>query len=255
MIVGALLAVAAGRDLLAAPRLDEPRAHRPRPRRPALGLHGQRRAPGARWRAAASSLTPEERHPPALAAPPTPRPRRCARAAARPTALPASSPIREALGAAPGLARPADVPPPGRAGCRPRAARSSSSPTACRSTAWTPARPSPCSLAPRPRDAWRRARAGPGPGADERFVISRRHAPSGRATDLRSLTLRDGRDSRRKAFPDMTPKATFLRPVPVAATALAAVTGAWLAWSPVAGADTRSPARSPTWSSAPARPW
>ncbi len=39
----------------------------------------------------------------------------------------------------------------------------------------------------------------------------------------------------------MTPKATFIRPVPVAATALAAVTGAWLAWSPVAGADTQEP--------------
>ena len=39
----------------------------------------------------------------------------------------------------------------------------------------------------------------------------------------------------------MTPKATIIRPVPVAATALAAVAGAWLAWSPVAGADTQEP--------------
>ena len=37
----------------------------------------------------------------------------------------------------------------------------------------------------------------------------------------------------------MTRIATFLRPVPVAATALAAATGAWLAWTPIAGADTR----------------
>jgi serine protease Do len=36
----------------------------------------------------------------------------------------------------------------------------------------------------------------------------------------------------------MTRIATFLRPAPVAATAVAAATGAWLAWSPVAGADT-----------------
>jgi len=34
--------------------------------------------------------------------------------------------------------------------------------------------------------------------------------------------------------------ATFLRPVPVASTALVAVTGAWLAWSPIAGADTQT---------------
>jgi serine protease Do len=39
----------------------------------------------------------------------------------------------------------------------------------------------------------------------------------------------------------MTRKATFLAPVPVAGTALAAVAGAWLAWSPVAGADTTQP--------------
>ena len=39
----------------------------------------------------------------------------------------------------------------------------------------------------------------------------------------------------------MTRIATFLKPVPVASTALAAaVTGAWLAWSPVAGADTQA---------------
>ena len=35
----------------------------------------------------------------------------------------------------------------------------------------------------------------------------------------------------------MTRKATFIRPVPVAATAIAAATGAWLAWTPLAGAD------------------
>ena len=35
----------------------------------------------------------------------------------------------------------------------------------------------------------------------------------------------------------MTRIATFLRPVPVTATALAAATGAWLAWTPVAGAE------------------
>ena len=39
----------------------------------------------------------------------------------------------------------------------------------------------------------------------------------------------------------MTRIATFLRPVPVTATAIAAATGAWLAWSPVAGADTTEP--------------
>jgi serine protease Do len=37
----------------------------------------------------------------------------------------------------------------------------------------------------------------------------------------------------------MTRFATIFKPVPVAATALAAVSGAWLAWTPVAGADTR----------------
>jgi serine protease Do len=37
----------------------------------------------------------------------------------------------------------------------------------------------------------------------------------------------------------MTRLATFLKPAPVATTAVAAVTGAWLAWSPVAGADTQ----------------
>jgi serine protease Do len=37
----------------------------------------------------------------------------------------------------------------------------------------------------------------------------------------------------------MTRIATFLRPVPVATTALVAVTGAWIAWSPVAGAETQ----------------
>ena len=41
----------------------------------------------------------------------------------------------------------------------------------------------------------------------------------------------------------MTRIATFLRPVPVTATAIAAATGAWLAWSPVAGADTTEPGR------------
>jgi serine protease Do len=39
----------------------------------------------------------------------------------------------------------------------------------------------------------------------------------------------------------MTRIATFLKPIPVASTALVAVTGAWLAWSPVAGADTQTP--------------
>ncbi len=39
----------------------------------------------------------------------------------------------------------------------------------------------------------------------------------------------------------MTRIATFIKPVPVATTALAAVTGAWLAWTPVAGADTQGP--------------
>ncbi len=38
----------------------------------------------------------------------------------------------------------------------------------------------------------------------------------------------------------MTRIATFLKPVPVATTALAAATGAWLAWTPVAGADTQT---------------
>ncbi len=37
----------------------------------------------------------------------------------------------------------------------------------------------------------------------------------------------------------MTRIATFLKPAPVATTAIAAVAGAWLAWSPVAGADTQ----------------
>jgi serine protease Do len=37
----------------------------------------------------------------------------------------------------------------------------------------------------------------------------------------------------------MTRLATFIKPVPVTATALAAVSGAWLAWTPVAGADTK----------------
>jgi serine protease Do len=35
----------------------------------------------------------------------------------------------------------------------------------------------------------------------------------------------------------MTRIATFLNPVPVAATAIVAVTGAWMAWTPIAGAD------------------
>ncbi len=40
----------------------------------------------------------------------------------------------------------------------------------------------------------------------------------------------------------MTRIATFLKPVPVASTALAAaVTGAWLAWTPIAGAETQTP--------------
>jgi serine protease Do len=42
-----------------------------------------------------------------------------------------------------------------------------------------------------------------------------------------------------KGFVPMTRIATFLRPAPVAATALAAATGAWLAWTPIAGADTQ----------------
>ncbi|WP_111429663.1 DegQ family serine endoprotease [Rhodobacteraceae bacterium DSL-40] len=37
----------------------------------------------------------------------------------------------------------------------------------------------------------------------------------------------------------MTRHATFLRPVPVAATVLAAASGAWLAWAPIAGAETQ----------------
>ena len=107
-----------GRDLLAAPRLDEPGADRPRARRPARRLHGQRRR-----RAGAGA----PRHPPdpGGARPPCPRrgrrcrgrgaarPRPRARRAARPPRRPAGA------GAAPGLARPADVPPTGRAGCRP----------------------------------------------------------------------------------------------------------------------------------------
>ncbi len=36
----------------------------------------------------------------------------------------------------------------------------------------------------------------------------------------------------------MTRIATFLKPAPVAATAIAAATGAWLAWTPIAGAET-----------------
>ena len=39
----------------------------------------------------------------------------------------------------------------------------------------------------------------------------------------------------------MTRIATFLKPAPVTATAIAAATGAWLAWTPVAGADTTEP--------------
>ena len=39
----------------------------------------------------------------------------------------------------------------------------------------------------------------------------------------------------------MTRIATYFKPLPVAATALAAVSGAWLAWTPVAGADTQAP--------------
>ena len=57
-------------DLLAAPRLDEPGAPRPRARRAALGLHGQRRAPGAGWRASASSSPPRSATP--LPSPPPP---------------------------------------------------------------------------------------------------------------------------------------------------------------------------------------
>src|SRR4051794_28634869 len=43
-----------------------------------------------------------------------------------------------------------------------------------------------------------------------------------------------------RGFRPMKRIATFLRPVPVASTALVAVTGAWLAWSPIAGADTQT---------------
>ena len=65
----ALLLAGRGRgDLLAAPRLDEPGASRPRARGAALGLHGQRRRRARAGAHAASSLTPEERDPPALAA-------------------------------------------------------------------------------------------------------------------------------------------------------------------------------------------
>ncbi|MFO1207835.1 MAG: Do family serine endopeptidase [Amaricoccus sp.] len=39
----------------------------------------------------------------------------------------------------------------------------------------------------------------------------------------------------------MTRIATFLKPVPVASTALAAVAGAYLAWTPIAGAETAAP--------------
>ena len=39
----------------------------------------------------------------------------------------------------------------------------------------------------------------------------------------------------------MTRIATFLKPVPVASTALAAVAGAYLAWTPIAGAETTAP--------------
>ncbi len=39
----------------------------------------------------------------------------------------------------------------------------------------------------------------------------------------------------------MTRIATFIRPVPIATTAIAAATGAWLAWTPLAGADTQAP--------------
>jgi serine protease Do len=39
----------------------------------------------------------------------------------------------------------------------------------------------------------------------------------------------------------MTRIATFIRPVPIATTAIAAATGAWLAWTPLAGADTQEP--------------
>ena len=45
----------------------------------------------------------------------------------------------------------------------------------------------------------------------------------------------------------MTRIATFLKPVPVASTALAAAaTGAWLAWTPVAGADTAGRRNAPS---------
>ena len=37
----------------------------------------------------------------------------------------------------------------------------------------------------------------------------------------------------------MTLRATFLKPAPLATTAIAAATGAWLAWTPIAGADTQ----------------
>ena len=37
----------------------------------------------------------------------------------------------------------------------------------------------------------------------------------------------------------MTLRATFFKPAPLATTAIAAATGAWLAWTPIAGADTQ----------------
>ena len=55
------------RDLLAAARLDEPGAHRPRPRRAALGLHGQRPRSGAGSPASACSRPPRNAPRPPLA--------------------------------------------------------------------------------------------------------------------------------------------------------------------------------------------
>ena len=45
----------------------------------------------------------------------------------------------------------------------------------------------------------------------------------------------------RQRLDSMTRLATFLHPVPVTATALAAVSAAWIAWTPVAMADTQAP--------------
>ena len=99
MLVGAAPRGRRRRDLLAAPRLDEPRAPRPRPRGAALGLHGQRRAPAAGCARIGPAhhprgARPRRRSPRAAdrEADDAPRPRR-----GRRTASPASSPIPTAL--------------------------------------------------------------------------------------------------------------------------------------------------------------